>query len=174
MNRECMKKHFGTKLDKIEEYEVKEGTILYSGVDPAHINISTDPSRYKYFTTVYETAKIFATAKKMEKGKENSFVQKYIVIKPFKIFLQNDPKAGIFYYDTPEGYSSDEAQCLIRDGFHGYATKMESGRIEDIGLGNVSGLVIKVANGGRKRRVTRKSKRALSRKAYRAQSNTAK
>lgn len=163
-----MKKYFGENLDKIEEFEVKTGTVLYSGVEPAHVNISSDPSIYKYFTTERETAEKFVAAKRMEKGKEKSFVQKYVVIKPFKIFLQNEPEVDIFYYDTPDGYSSDEAQCLIRDGFHGYATKMKSGQIEDIGLGNVSGFVVKGWSGGRKRRVTRKTKRAPFRKVYRA------
>jgi hypothetical protein len=69
-------------------------------------------------------------------------------------------------------YSTKEAQCLIHDGYHGYATRMPSGEIEDIGLADISG-IIKIVNGGRKRRHTRRVKRAPSRKVYRARSNTA-
>lgn len=165
MNRECMKKYFGNKLDKLEDHDVKEGTVLYSGVDPAHVNIPTDPSRFKFFTTKYEVAQSFALTKKAGR------VQKYIVKEPLKIYVQSEP--DILYFNTPRGYSSDEAQCLIHDGYHGYATRMPSGEIEDIGLADISGIV-KVVSGGRTRRVTRKSKRGPSRKAYRARSNTAK
>jgi hypothetical protein len=165
MNRECIEQYFGEKgIDKIEESIINPNTILYSGVDPAHINIPLDPTRFKFFTTNYQVAQAFASTKKSGR------VQKYIVTEPLKIYVQSDP--DVLYFNTPLGYSSKEAQCLIHDGYHGYATRMQSGEIEDIGLADISGIV-KVVSGGRKQRLTRRVKRAPSRKVYRARSNTA-
>jgi hypothetical protein len=160
-----MKQFFEKDFDKIEEGIIESNTILYSGVDPAHINIPTNSSRFKFFTKDYGVAQAIASTKKGGK------VQNYIVTEPLKIYIQSDP--DVLYFNTPKKYASAEAQCLIREGYHGYATRMENGEIEDIGLADISGIV-KVVSGGRKRRYTRKSKRALSRKAYRARSNTAK
>lgn len=54
------------------------------------------------------------------------------------------------------------AHCLIQDGYHGYATKMQNNDIEDIGLADISGLVKVAKLGGkrkpRKLRKTRKLK----------------
>ena len=165
MNRECIKRYFREKdINKIKESIINPNTTLYSGVDSAHVNIPVDPTRFKFFTTNYDVAKAFASTKK------GGSVHRYLVTEPLKIYVQSDP--DILYFNTPTSYSSKEAQCLIHDGYHGYATKMPSGEIEDIGLADISGIV-KIVNGGRKRRFTRRVKRAPSRKVYRVRSNTA-
>lgn len=165
MNRDCIKKHFGENdIKKIEESIIDANTLLYSGVDPTHVNIPDNPSKFKFFTKNYDVAQAFASTKK------GGSVHTYLVTEPLKIYLQSDP--DVLYFNTPKRYASEQAQCLIHDGYHGYATRMPSGEIEDIGLADISGLV-KVVNGGRKRRFTRKSRRAPSRKAYRGRSNTA-
>jgi len=148
MERECMKEYFGKNSDKIEIHTIEPGTILYSGVDPAHINIPANPNRYKYFTKNKSTAQAFAGTKK------GGRVQEYQVIEPVQIYVQSNP--NVFYYNTPEAYSSPEAQCLIHDGYHGYATKMQNNDIEDIGLADISGLVKVAKSGGRKTRRLRK------------------
>lgn len=154
MERNCMKNFFGKNSNKIEIYVIEPGTLLYSGVDLAHVNIPVNPSRYKYFTKNKSTAQAFA------RTKTNRKVQEYQVIEPVKIYVQSNP--DIFYYNTPETYSSPEAQCLIQDGYHGYATKMQNNDIEDIGLADISGLVKVAKLGGkrkpRKLRKTRKLK----------------
>ncbi len=165
MNRECIKKYFGENdIRKIEESIIDPNTLLYSGVDSAHVNIPVDPSKFKFFTTNYDVARAFASTKK------GGTVHTYLVTEPLKIYVQSDP--DILYFNTPKRYASEQAQCLIHDGYHGYATRMPSGEIEDIGLADISGIV-KVLSGGRKRKLTRRLKCAPSRKAYRARSNTA-
>jgi len=166
MNRDCIKKYFReNNVKKIEEGIIDANTTLYSGVDPAHVDIPVDPSKFKFFTTNYDVAQAFASTKK------GGTVHTYLVKEPLKIYVQSDP--DILYFNTPKRYSSKEAQCLIHDGYHGYATRMPSGEIEDIGLADISGIV-KVVNGGRKQRRTRRVRHAPSRKAYRGRSNTAK
>jgi hypothetical protein len=65
MNRECMKQYFGEKdINKIGESIINPNTILYSGVDPAHVNIPVDPTRFKFFTTKYQVAQAFASTKR--------------------------------------------------------------------------------------------------------------
>ena len=152
MERECMKDFFGKNSDKIEVRVIEPGTILYSGVDPAHINIPVNSTSYKYFTKNKETAQAFARTKKSGR------VQKYQVIEPVNIYVQSNP--DIFYYNTPEQYSSPEAQCLIHDGYHGYATKMQNNDIEDIGLADISSLV-KVAKAGGKRKTRKRKSRNI-------------
>jgi len=167
MNRECIKHFFEKDINKLEEYVIEPDTILYSGADPAHTNIPVNSSRYKFFTQNYDVAQAFASTKKGGK------VQRYLVTDPLKIYVQSDP--DVLYFNTPTSYASEEAQCLIHDGYHGYATKMPDGKIEDIGLADISGIV-KLVNGGRKRRksMRRSFRRAPSRKAYTRRSNTAK
>jgi hypothetical protein len=150
MERACMKNFFGKNSDKIEIHVIEPGTILYSGVDPAHVNIPANSTSYKYFTKNKETAEAFARTKK------GGRVQKYQVVEPVNIYVQSNP--DIFYYNTPEGYSSPEAQCLIHDGYHGYATKMQNNGIEDIGLADISSLVKMAKNGGKRKTRKRKSR----------------
>ena len=124
----------------VETYVIPVNTILYCGsrAPIKEENMRNGKSRYMFYTKSCDVAIGFAT----EYGRTPSgFVTKYRVKKPITIFLQRAP-FDQYYFDTRTSYSSEEAQCLCQDDFHGYASfykKPGSDKedIEDIGLCNV-------------------------------------
>jgi len=137
----------------VETYTISVGTILYHG-GPS-FKISEDPTRYKFFTKNKGVATTYAT---VNKGN----VYEYEVIKPITIHLQA-ASGDTFYFDTKNDFSSKEAQCLLIEPYHGYASKNAEFEIEDIGLGRVLGYLQLKGSGG-KRRKTRKIKNKHSRR----------
>jgi hypothetical protein len=133
----------------VETYTIPVGTILYHGGQSSEI--SEDPTHYKFFT---KNKRVVATTfARLNKGN----VYEYEVIKPITIHLQAASGDKI-YFDTKEDFNSKEAQCLLIEPYHGYASKNAEFEIEDIGLGRVSGYLQLKNSGGRRKRKTRRRK----------------
>jgi len=146
-----MKQFYADDIKLIRSYTIPVNTILYSGGLKSE-SLPSDPTIYKFFTKDINVAKTYS---KLYKGTVSTFK----VVTPIQLFIQ--PKLGdIFYFDTAKGYSSPQAQCLIQDGYHGYATEIDKFEIEDIGLANVyTSLQIITTAGKRTRRKTLRRKK---------------
>lgn len=143
----------------VEPYTIPVGTVLYTG---GFTSVSTDPTRYRFFTKNKDLAAQFAKTAVSEGKTRSPVVSAFKVVKPIQIHLQKVP-SSVYYFDTPAEYASEEAQALCRDGFHGYASADPKYGIEDIGLCGVSGLLEKLTSAGtrRRKRKTRRRKPSL-------------
>jgi len=113
-------------------YVIPESTLLYSGSrqSPKGQNIKNGKARYTYLSEFCDAAIRFATDFNNKPG----FLTKYKVIKPITVFVQ-EPPYDTYYFDTVNSYASNEAQCLCKKEFHGYASLVKD-RLDDIGLCN--------------------------------------
>lgn len=157
---DCIKIHYKDSLDHISKYVIPVGTILYTG---GFKDLSTDPTHFRFFTKNKDVAANFARTAVLEKKTATEIVSAFKVIRPITIYLQDSPTSA-FYFDTKEDYASEQAQCLCKGEYRGYATADAKYGIEDIGLCGVGAYLQKITDGGRRKKTRRLKKKSRKRR----------
>jgi len=157
---DCMNIHYKDSLDHISKYVIPVGTVLYTG---GFKDLSADPTHFRFFSKNKDVAANFARTAVLEKKTPMEIVSVFKVIRPITIYLQDSPTSA-FYFDTKEAYASEEAQCLCKGDYHGYATADAKYEIEDIGLCGVGAYLQKITIGGRRKKTRRLKKKSRKRR----------
>ena len=97
----------------VEPYTIPVGTVLYTG---GFTSVSTDPTRYRFFTKNKGLAAQFAKTAVSEGKTKTPVVSAFKVVKPIQIHLQKVP-SSVYYVDTREEYARKRLRLYAATDF---------------------------------------------------------